>query len=131
MCTDFHREKYGRTRNQGDSDGAVSVWQDVRSRLVEMVAEEVNMDTMPDDHYKNPEGELLEGELQGALYATLSGLDDRDQLLLAMRFEDGQTARDIADAMGFKSQFHVYRRLKTLLGALKKDLEARGFSGSA
>jgi DNA-directed RNA polymerase specialized sigma subunit len=47
---------------------------------------------------------------------------------LKLRFDDGRTAREIADAMGFPSAFHVYRSLKKVLTALGKLLRERGVS---
>jgi RNA polymerase sigma factor (sigma-70 family) len=130
LCTDFHREKYGRARGLENVDGAVVDRQEVRSRLVDLVTEELNLERIPDGQGRSPDSEMLATEQSEVLHSALCDLDDRDQLLLAMRFEDGLTARDIANAMDFTSQFHVYRRLNVLLTGLRKSMEGKGLSGT-
>jgi len=61
----------------------------------------------------------------------LSRLDLRDALLLTLRFEEDLPAARIAGVMGFPSQFHVYRRLRTVLGDLRRRLQRRGIDGPA
>ena len=63
------------------------------------------------------------------LEATLHALPPADRLLLALRFEDGCSASEIARAMRFRTQFHVYRRLDVVLGMLRRRLRAAGMDG--
>ena len=130
LCTDYHRDKYGRARGTNDSGSTNVDRQEVRTRLADLVTEELNLERMPDGERASPEGEMLASELVKVLHSALAGLDDRDRLLLALRFEDGVTARDIAPVLDFPSQFHVYRRLKVVLARLRESLEAKGFSGT-
>jgi DNA-directed RNA polymerase specialized sigma subunit len=70
-------------------------------------------------------------ELTAVLAEELSRLDSRDALLLTLRFEEDLPAARIASVMGFPSQFHVYRRLRTVLGDLRRQLQRRGVDGPA
>ena len=56
-------------------------------------------------------------------------LEPRDRLLLALRFDDGRSAREIAAIMRFPTPFHVYRRLTAVLEMLKASLRRRGIEG--
>lgn len=138
LCTDFHRKRYGRYPN-AEADRAdertvgpteSDVARRTRHRLVDLVGEAVDIELLA-DHRGNPERLVRLRELQGALGRALLQLESRDRLLLAMRFEDGHSARKIAEAMDYPSQFHVYRRLNKLLAELRDDLEGRGIDGAA
>ena len=128
LCTDYHREKYGRSRGTDDTGTADVDRQEVRTRLADLVTEELNIERIPDGQRPCPEVEMVATELKEALRVALGDLDDRDRLLLALRFEDGVTARDIATVLDFRSQFHVYRHLKVVLTRLRESLEAKGIS---
>jgi hypothetical protein len=43
-----------------------------------------------------------------------------------MRFEDGRSAREIAVALRYRTAFHVYRALHTVLAELRLSLARRG-----
>ncbi|MFW6085394.1 MAG: RNA polymerase sigma factor [Gemmatimonadota bacterium] len=137
LCTDFHRKKYGRYEgvdagDAGDSDpapmDAAELARRTRRRLVDLVGEAVDIEALG-DHRKDPERSVRLRELRGALVQAVDGLESRDRLLLSMRFADEHSARIIADAMDYPSQFHVYRRLKKVLARLRDDLEGRGIDG--
>ena len=123
LCTDYHREKYGRARGTDNTGSATVDRREVRTRLADLVTEELNLERMPDGKRTNPEGEVLASELVAVLHSALGELDDRDRMLLALRFEDEVIARDIAHVLGFPSQFHVYRRLKVVLARLRESLD--------
>ncbi len=141
LCTDFHRKQYGRypSAEPGEADEAdgptggpadADVARRTRRRLVDLVGEAVDIELLA-DHRGNPERRVRLRELRSALGGALHELESRDRLLLAMRFEDGHSARRIAEIMDYPSQFHVYRRLKKVLAALRDDLEGRGIDGAA
>jgi hypothetical protein len=50
--------------------------------------------------------------------------------LLALRFEDDRSVRDIARTLGLPSVFHVYRRLGSTLSILRRALEKRGIDSA-
>lgn len=83
----------------------------------------------------SPESEVLNQrsrndavDLMTALARAKARFDRRDQLIVAMRFEDGRTALEIADALGVPQRW-VYSRIESLLKQLRQALEAAGFSG--
>jgi len=43
-----------------------------------------------------------------------------------LRFEDDVSVRGIAQALGFPTPFHVYRRLSGVLAPLRRSLVQRG-----
>jgi len=139
LCTDFHRKRYGRyaSTEAGEADlpadGAAKeaeLSRRTRRRLVDLVGEAVDIELLA-DHRGNPERLVRLRELTSALGQALHELESRDRLLLAMRFEDGHSARRIAEVMEYPSPFHVYRRLNKVLAGLREDLERRGIDGAA
>lgn len=137
ICTDFHRKKYGRYEGAGAEEtgdvetapmNSAELARRTRRRLVDLVGEAVDIEALG-DHRKDPERSVRLRELRGALVQAVDGLEPRDRLLLSMRFADEHSARIIADAMAYPSQFHVYRRLKKVLARLRADLEERGIDG--
>ena len=133
LCVDFHRRRYGRP--QGTTEArpheSPSVERSARRRLVDLTAEAIDPDTIADAEARGPEAELRLGQLRRALAIALERLEARDRLLLALRFEDQRSAAEIARALSFPTQFHVYRRLSKLLEELRAALESRGVDGPA
>lgn len=129
LCVDYQRQRYGRFREKPASDDSERRLRATeRRRLLDLVTEELDVATTADTSIENPEAAVRRRELQSALEQAIRELDARDRLLLRLRFEDGHAARVIADAMGFPSNFHVYRRLKKVLGGLRRRLREAGFS---
>ena len=129
LCLDCRRLRYGRippARQSGSPTPQRRAAE--RRRLIDLVTEELDITKTADPSATNPEFEVRRAELQAALQAAVRCLSPRDRLLLKLRFDDGRMAREIADAMGFPSAFHVYRRLKKVLAALGKLLRERGVS---
>lgn len=126
LCMDFHRRSYG--RGPSGPAGSANTQREARRRLVDLVGEAVDVDTLAgrDD----PEDRLRHGELRDALARAMRELDSRDRLLLAMRFDDGSSARVIAETLDYPSPFHVYRRLKKVLETMRMHLERYGIEGS-
>lgn len=127
LCADYHRQRYGRDRGteHNPDTGAAAA----RRRLVDLVASELEPGLLPGRASESPERQLRIAELSEILQSIVESLSARDRLLLKMRFEDDAPVREIADVMGFPSVFHVYRRLKKLLAAMRSQLEDRGVAG--
>ena len=125
LCVDYHRHKYGRPRTS-EEEQRHDVTQVARRALVDLVAADLEVALVDDPQARSPDERLLETELRSALARELESLAPRDRLVLALRFENSATAREIADVVGFPSPFHVYRHLKKVLGGLRKRLEDRG-----
>ncbi len=119
LCVDYRRQRYGRIPPEHQSGQPSRQRRAVeRRRLIDLVTEELDITRTMDPSGSNPEVEVRQAELQAALQGAVRCLSPKDRLLLKLRFDDGRTAREIADAMGFPSAFHVYRRLKKVLAAL-------------
>lgn len=123
LAIDLRRKRTGQTNRDPELEDSP------RSRLAHLISAVEDVATLPDPTSRGPERRLRDTELRDALSAAVSELPSRDRLLLAMRYEDGRSARAIAEAMGFPSQFHVYRRLKKTLARLRGRLEIRGIHG--
>lgn len=121
LCLDFRRQRYGRNR-----DSTPDTDRQARRRLVDEVWDARDPAELPGSSNSNPEWQLRNQECQEALAEVLEQLDPRDQLLLALRFENGLSARQIAGIMHWPSTFHVYRRLNKLLPDLRSRLRERG-----
>lgn len=121
LCLDFLRQRYGRVR---PTVGSHDLTRATRARLVDLLGEE--LESTAGVETENPETLLQATELKHALGSALAELSPRDRLLLALRFQDDVSARDIAAALNLPSQFHVYRRLKIVLGVLRERLARRG-----
>ena len=126
LCLDHHRQRYGRVRDPAPGHQETRA---TRRRLVDLVAEQVDLAKLSRPSASDPETELQASELSLALESAMRGLDPRDRLLLALRFEDDLSARQIAGLMGFPTPFHVYRRLNALFVSLRRGLERRGVEG--
>ncbi|MEN8182539.1 MAG: sigma-70 family RNA polymerase sigma factor [Myxococcota bacterium] len=125
LCHDYHRSRYGRDEENVES-GSESQTRDVRRRLADLIAEEIRPGTIPDSG-AGPEQELRTADLRQALETALATLGPEDRLLLKLRFEDDLPVRRIAPMIGFSTVFPVYRRLRSVLGALRTRLEESGF----
>jgi RNA polymerase sigma factor (sigma-70 family) len=121
LCLDHLRHRYGRARDNGQSEGSSRAG---RKRLEDLLAEQVDVTDLADTA-AGPEAELIASEQSQTLTAALAGLEPRDRLLLALRFEDDLSAREIASLVGYPTPFHVYRRLNTLLVSLRERLAPR------
>jgi RNA polymerase sigma factor (sigma-70 family) len=116
LCVDYHRQRYGRA---GDEEST-------RRQLEDLVSREEDLATLPDLSRSTITREFTARERHDVLERVLGRLDSTDRLLLRLRFEEGMTAREIAQVPGFQSQAQVYRRLEALLGKLRAELERAG-----
>lgn len=127
LCLDYRRRRYGRPRAASAGAALEHV---VRKRLVDFVAEDIDRSGYLSSDGADPEMELRAAQLRDALREALDGLPTRDRLLLALRYEEELTAREITHLMGFASVFHVYRRLTSVQRSLRAQLEGRGVDGA-
>ncbi len=121
LCLDFRRQRYGRPRA-----ATPETERDARRRLVDEIWDPRNPSELPGPASTNPELQLRREDLARSVESVLDELEPRDQLLLALRFENGLSARRIAEIMQWPTPFHVYRRLNKILPSLRTRLEARG-----
>ena len=121
LCVDFHRETHGRQRPTKGEDRS-----GIRRRLLDLVGESIDPDYLADGRAIDPAEHTLVIERQEILENTMKALTNQDRLLLTLRFELDASVSEIADALKFPSQFHVYRRLKKILAVLRTALKAKG-----
>jgi len=124
LVLDHRRTRYGRDRSP--ETGREHERLEVRRRLADLISESADIDEIGDATTGDPGRTLRADERRKALAEALGELDPRDQLLLNLRFVDGLAGREIAEIMGLPSPFHAYRRLKTVLASLRRELESRG-----
>ena len=126
LCVDWQRTRYGRVGGNESSPMASPV----RRRLEDLISAAVDPAALPESSERSPDNDLLRREKDDALRAALGKLSSQDRLLLALRFEDDQSAARIARLLGFPTPFHVYRRLDALLRQLKGDLQQGGIDSA-
>ncbi len=120
LCLDHHRHLFGRDRTT-DPNSPARILRAARRRLILGLFD-------PLDHPKaaSVASEAPVEDRTGDLQPILDGLPPEDRLLLQLRFEQDLPAPRIAVIMGLPTGFHVYRRLRTVLGGLRLQLEALG-----
>ena len=126
LCGDFHRKRYGRERHPTTAGSRRGIARAARWRLQDFVVEELDPMLAGEPDADNPETHLRQGDLGRALDTALRTLAPQDRLLLHYRFEDDRSVAEITDLMSFPSVFHVHRRLRRLLGDLRRLLEGAG-----
>lgn len=126
LCLDFLRHKRG--RRSKDADDRRSEQSQLRRRLVDLAGESTDLDRLQDAE-SDAGSQFALQELHRALEAAVESLPATDRLLLSLRFEDGLSAAEIARVTNARSQFHVYRRIKTVLEILRKRLTEAGIDG--
>jgi RNA polymerase sigma factor (sigma-70 family) len=127
LCLDHLRRRYGRVQEAGPRSSAARA---VRRQLVDLLAGELDASDQTDPAASSdPESQLRTSELTQAVSGALAGLNPSDRLLIKLRFEDGLSAREIGQIMGFATPFHVYRRLNALLARMRAALGRRGIQG--
>lgn len=125
LLLDHYRRRYGRSRSEDDVRRAERV---TRRRLEDLVAAEVDPDSLTPSTTNSPDAAIRRRDLANALRGAVEELDPHDRLLLALRFEDDRSVREIATMLGLPTVFHVYRRLAAVFAALKHALARRGVS---
>lgn len=128
ICVDMHRTRYGRIRGRHKGTEAA---RKARRQLEDLVAAEVDLNTIAAVSTDEPHARIAQGELDCILERALEKLEPEDRLLLKLRFTDGRSALEIARAMRIPSQFQVYRRINAVLSELRLTLRAMGVEGSS
>jgi RNA polymerase sigma factor (sigma-70 family) len=129
LCLDHHRARYGRSRPVRNVDEATALRQ-VRRQLTDSISVELDTDLVADAMAISADQQAIAAERLAGLTAEIESLSEEDQLLLVLRFHDDLPASRISGMMGFPTQFHVYRRLKQVLGRLRRGLDSRGIENS-
>ena len=127
LCLDHHRRVYGRPRR---ADDRALEERETRRRLVDFVAEEIDLETLTTLDEQGTDAGVRRRELTEALEASLETLDLEDRLMLRLRFEHETRVSEIARLLGKPTVFHVYRRIKKILSRLRSELEAHGVGGT-
>ncbi len=130
LCVDHHRSKYGRPQAGHEPTGADSVAHTARRNLLDLIANEIDVDGMEDEGSLRPDAKVLTAERRQTLKAAVAELDLGDQLLLTLRFEDDISIEKIAPMIGLQSRFQAHRRLQSVLEDLRRKLEKRGITES-
>jgi len=128
LCLDYRRRQYGRLRDS--QSGSTQVAQAFRRRLGNLAGEDIDLTSFAASAV-DPDDRLAADELRHLLAVAVGSLTPSDRLLLALRFEDGLSAQQIARVMHLPSPFHVYRRLDAAMRALRTSLTARGVESAA
>lgn len=117
LCLDHDRSKHGRAPGPGARRPTAP------RRLVELVLDPDILDRMPGGGPSADEELEREQTLQ-QLEAAVATQSPSDQLLLALRYQDDRSAREIASLMSLPTPFHVYRRLNRVHHSLRQALTA-------
>ena len=123
LCQDLMRSRYGRRGGSASDDEL-----DHRGRLADLVGAEIEIDRLV-SRRPGPDHVVRAAELSQALDGALASLPPQDRLLLAMRFEEELPVREIRDVLDAPTVFHVYRRLNSVLGQVRRHLESGGIEG--
>lgn len=124
ICLDHERSRYGRYRT-GSAGAREEAEREARRNLADLIAARPDFSRIEADRFEDPERRLRKVELEEGLAEALRTLSERERLLLALRFEDDLTAREIAGIVGYPTPFHVYRRIDKVLDRLRVALAAR------
>lgn len=129
LCLDEHRRRYGRSRALETSEQS-RYEHVVRRRLRDLVGSDIESLDLASREPGIDEC-LSVAELREALAAAIDTLAPADRLLVALRFDDGLSAQEIARVLQMPTPFHVYRRLEAVTGTLRAFLVARGVEEAA
>jgi RNA polymerase sigma factor (sigma-70 family) len=126
LCRDYQRHRYGRVRPNETDSAEAQEERAARRRLVDLIGAEVDLSSLTDRPGRDAESVLRQADIHRALTSALARLDQRDRLLIKLRFEDDLPMPEVASNLGFPTRFHAYRRLKEVLGDLRRALEGQG-----
>jgi len=123
LVLDYLRARYGRSRSEsrGHQDAQI-----VRRRLEDLVSDEIDPDELISESSIDADIAVRRRDLRDALRRAIDELDPTDRLILALRFEDERSVREIARIVALPSVFHVYRRLSNALSLVRLALKRRG-----
>lgn len=122
LCTDFERERFGRFRDASESLEASN-----RRALADLSRAAALRDDVlagSDD----PSSDVDRAERDRLLGDAVNGLPAEDRLIVRLRYHDGASVREVQEAVGLLTVFHVYRRLHAIHARLRDVLERRGLT---
>lgn len=123
LVLDYLRARYGRSRSESRAYQDAQI---TRRRLEDLVGEQIDPDELISESSIDADFAVRRRELRDALRRAIDELDPSDRLILALRFEDERSVREIARIVGLPSVFHVYRRLSNALSLVRGALARRG-----
>ena len=123
LCLDQNRLKHGRASGEGTSKSVLP------HRLIELVFLDPEAIEQLEDHGPTIDKEFDRKQALEQLETAIRTLDSGDQVLLALRFQDDRSARDIASFLKLPTPFHVYRRLTRVLATLRQALVLKAGGG--
>jgi RNA polymerase sigma factor (sigma-70 family) len=126
ICLDHHRHRYGRGHVLMCAPGPADEQHAARRRLVDLIAADVEIDSLIDRSRVEPADAIAAADLNVVLNAALATLAPTDRLLIKLRFEDDLSMPEIARQLGFPTRFHAYRRLARVLAELRPALRRVG-----
>ena len=126
IAIDKQRERYGKISTDEKKTGVVSDERAARARLARLAASDIDLESLADSLGPRADEAVQRDDLYASLEAVIAELDERDQLLLTLRFVDDLPARRIAELQGWDDQMSVYRRISQLAAQLRQKLQARG-----
>ena len=129
LCLDHVRARYGRTRADRTSAESAAT-RALRRTLADSLGLERDIESISSSESLSADAVAVLDERNKKLRAALRALEPRERLLLALRFEDGRSASQIAQFLGVPTPFHVYRQLNALLAHLRRALQAEGIDAS-
>jgi RNA polymerase sigma factor (sigma-70 family) len=127
LCVDEYRSRYGRRRS-GSGDRVTSDRWQARTAASPVA---LDLDRLPDLRAADPADCLSEAERSRAVRLALEGLPPPDRRLLDLFFGKEYSARQVAETLGLPTPFHVYRRVRRVLGGLRLALERAGVKPDA
>ncbi len=120
-CLEHPRARFGRPA-PADSNG--HGLRELRRRLASSQGESIDLSTIPDPSATAPEDRLDISARDHALNQLIGRLPPRDRLLLQLRFQDDLSASAIARTLRMPTPFHVYRRIRSVIGQLRTAIKA-------
>lgn len=123
LCLDHVRQRYGRRQSEDEQSHEAH---EARRRLLDHVAEEVDVADIANEGDRGAEMRVRAEELHYALAEALAALAPADRLLIKLRFQDALSVPEIARILKAPTPFHIYRRLNAVLAQLRAGLTRRG-----
>ena len=123
LCLDHVRQRYGRRQSEDEQSHEAH---ETRRRLLDHVAEEVDVAEIANEGDRGAEMRVRAEELRDALAEALAALAPADRLLIKLRFQDALSVPEIARILKAPTPFHIYRRLNAVLAQVRAALARRG-----
>jgi RNA polymerase sigma factor (sigma-70 family) len=130
LCVDYQRHVHGRVQTEHTAGTFAQVRDTARKNLATLMAHEFDLEQVADRRSVAPDVVTWQKERHEALVRAVGSLDDADQLLLTLRFEDDVPMARIARLIGVESRFQVHRRLNRILSELRESLRKDGITNA-